>query len=254
MTQDFVPTSVEDPLSRWAAAPRQSAASGSGRWMLRLARWLRGSPAPHAGTDADQVDPCTGLLNRAGLLALGEVLAQQCRTGRRPLAMAVFDCDDLLEVNELYGQRVSHQLMDRLAASLDRLAGVSGLAARTGPAQFAVALPGLGRDAALQAVRRVLGASPCIELELRGDEIVVVPDFMVDVVAGQDVTAEQLYRRLCGELTRMQEFQQRRCRYMQRERERYSRPMDGSGAANDTEFGASGALPDTIAMPLTAAH
>ncbi|AEG92966.1 GGDEF domain-containing protein [Ramlibacter tataouinensis] len=247
MMQDFAPTSVQDPLGRWTGTPPQTAA-GRSPWVLRLARWLRASSARRDEVKAAHVDPCTGLLNRAGLLTLGDRLLGDCRRRGRPFAVAVFDCHDLLEVNELYGRRVSHQLMERLAARMDRLAGVRGLAARTGPAQFAVALPGLDREGALQAIRRVLGESPCIELEQRGDEIVLVPDFMVDIAGSEAGTAERLYRKLCAELARMQEFQQRRCSYMRRQRERHSRPMDISSAANDTEFGSSRPAADTIPM------
>ncbi len=251
MQQEFAPTSVQDPLRR--SGPAQPSSSIVGRrpsWVLRLARWLRSPGTQPWQVLPAHVDPCTGLLNRHGLLALTGRRLDDARRCGRPLALAVFDCNDLLEVDNLYGRRVSHELMDRLAAQLDRLAGATGLAARTGPAQFAVALPGLERGGAVRAIQRGLGASPCIDLDRRrGYEIVLVPDFLADTADGTE-TAEQLYRRLCIDLVRSLELQQHRCRHMRRERERHSQPMGLAPAANEIAFTKIRSPADTIPMPL----
>lgn len=252
MHPDFEPTTVQDPL-RHSASHRRAPVLAGGRWFARVVRWLcamadrQGAPAGQA-----HIDPCTGLLSRRGLLARAGVAMRAGQARRRTLAMVIFDCEDLLEAHELYGSTVSRLLMDRVAQSMDRLAGARGWAARSGPAQFTVVLPVASAEAALAAVRRSLGASPCIEFDAGGEEIVLVPEFVAGCTDAQDGSAEPLYLRLCAELARAQEMRRRRWSHMRRERQRHSRPME-LPAANDVRFTFSQAAP-TVPLQLSAAH
>ena len=122
------------------------------------------------------------LYNRGGFLAHGEALLADCRQHHRELTRAVFDCSDLLEARAIYGATTNRALIDSIARKLTVLAGNRGWAARTGPAQFAVAMP-MSRDRAVHGIERALG-NPC-RIELEGNsEIVLVPvNQLVSIVA-----------------------------------------------------------------------
>jgi GGDEF domain-containing protein len=168
-------------------------------------------------------DSSTGLYNRVGIMMHGNILLASCRKHRRELTLAVFDCNDLVEARTVYGKRVSRKLIAGIVRKLTLLAADQGVAARTGPTQFAVALP-MSRDKAVHAIERLLG-NPCrFELEGGEGEVVLVPNLMVESIAGAG-TLERLFAAMCRGLARIQEEEARRQRYLQRERERHSRPM-----------------------------
>jgi hypothetical protein len=107
---------------------------------------------------------------------------------------------------------------------LEALCGTRGLAARTGPAEFTVLMP-VSRDKALASIARLLGSPMRIELDAGDSEIVMVPNFVVEA-AGPDVACvSDIREELHGDLARIAHSEQRRRRYLQRERESHSRPM-----------------------------
>jgi GGDEF domain-containing protein len=137
----------------------------------------------------------------------------------------VFDCADLLEVRTIYGSRIARKLLARIVRKLMGMTADRGLAARTGPAEFTVVLPGMTREKALAAIHKVLGNPSRIELDAGDSEIVLVPSYLVEV-AGPDVgSIDELCRELRGELLQISQKEQRRHHHMRRERERHSRPM-----------------------------
>jgi GGDEF domain-containing protein len=205
-------------------------------------------------------DRSTALYNRTGLLAHGSELLARCRAERRELTLAVFDCADLLEARAVYGSRTSRKLVDSIVRKLTLLAGHQGLAARTGPTQFAVAMP-MSRDKAVQAIERLLGNPTRFELEGCASEIVLVPHLMVEAVPAAG-TLERMFAALCRGLARVQEEERMRHSYLQRERERHSRPMqmqpDAAPARRartpllDPDPVMHQQIPNTIPMPLPA--
>ncbi len=181
------------------------------------------SRRPAARLEHGRTDRSTALYNRGGLLAHGKELLATRRAEGRELTLAVFDCSDLTEARAIYGSRTTRKLIDCIVRKLTLLAGADGLAARTGPTQFAVALP-MARDKAVQAIERVLGNPGRFELEGCASEIVLVPDVMVEEVPAAG-SLERMYAALCRGLARVQEEQQLRQRHLQRERKRHSRPI-----------------------------
>ena len=179
--------------------------------------------SPSEQQESARTDSSTLLYNRSGLMAHGQILLARCRTEGRELTVAVFDCNDLLEARQIYGNRTSRELIACIIAKMTLLAGERGLAARTGPTQFAVALP-MNRARALQAIERVLGNPGRIELEGGNSEIVLVPNLMLESVS-QTGSLERLFAALCRGLARVREQEQQRNRYLKRERERHSRPV-----------------------------
>lgn len=176
-----------------------------------------------ARADDARTDSSTDLYNRSGLLAHGGDLLATCRAESRELTLAVFDCNDLLEARALYGNRTSRQLVDSIVGKLALLAGNQGLAARTGPTQFAVAMP-MSREKAVQAIERILGNPARFELEGSRHEIVLVPHLMVEAIPAAG-SIERMFAALCRGLSRVQEEERMRQSYLQRERERHSRPV-----------------------------
>ncbi|WBY01851.1 GGDEF domain-containing protein [Ramlibacter tataouinensis] len=239
------------PMTALLALPLVAAAVAAGRWLRRL----------HARREAHCFDSATGLCSLAGLLAYGEELL----AARSPAVatLVVFDCRDLLEVRQIYGSRVARILLQRLSGKLAEIAGERGLAARTGPVEFAVLLPGAGRERALQALQQVLGAPSRIEFEAGDSEIMLVPDFLLGRLGEEEDDLRALHRTLGRKLAWGREQEERRRRYLRRERERHSRPMplqDDPPAAppsgnprrpvlQDRSF-AQTELPPTVPMPL----
>jgi GGDEF domain-containing protein len=153
----------------------------------------------------------------------GKELLASCRRERRELTLAVFDCDDLREARAIYGKRTSRRLIDGIVRKLTLLAAGEGLAARTGPTQFAVAMP-MSREKAVQVIERVLGNPSRFELEGGKSEIVLVPHLMVEAVPPGG-SVGRMFAALCRGLVRVQEEEKQRSSYLQRQRERHSRPM-----------------------------
>lgn len=212
----------------WGGVDVLSSLSAKGAFLLILPLLLAmklGAMArrPAARLETERTDRSTALYNRGGLLAHGKVLLEACRAERRELTLAVFDCNDLMEARTIYGSRTSRKLIDCIVRKLTLLAGAQGLAARTGPTQFAVAMP-MSRDKALQSIERVLGNPGRFELEGCNSEIVLVPNLMVEAIPSAG-SLERMYTALCRGLVRVQQEEKRRERYLQRQRERHSRPM-----------------------------
>lgn len=213
MDKDFEPTTVEQgtgllPAPTHAHAGARSLWGGLRRLLGRGAlRWRDGQ---------------TALLSRHGLIERGETRLLESR--HVGAALAVFDFRDLLELRGIYGDAVASDVQQRLVAKLQRLAGRTGLAARTGPAQFAVLLPGLDREQAIDAAHRVLGCPCRIEHELPDDDLVLVPEVVVDVCVAAPGAVRTLYGRLSVTLARHRDAEERRRLHLRRERERLVRP------------------------------
>ncbi|HSV35168.1 MAG TPA: diguanylate cyclase [Ramlibacter sp.] len=175
--------------------------------------------------ESGRIDAATSLYNQAGLVAHGDDLLAAMRRERRPVSVAVFDCADLLEVRSIYGSRIARQLTARVVSKFESIAGGAGLAARTGPAEFTLVLPGLGRDKAMAAIQRALGRPGRVEFDAGDSEIVLVPGMAVQAVGPESASIEDVHLALRQELARREEEEQRRQNYLQRERTRHSRPM-----------------------------
>lgn len=174
--------------------------------------------------DIARLDGSTGLFSQSGLVAFGDDLLEGCRRSGRPMAMVVFDCNDLVEVGRVYGPRVFRALRRRLVARLSAVAGPRGLVGRTGPTQFAVVLPGMDQGQALRCVQHVLGTPSCIEYDSHDSEIVLVPDLAVESTSENVPDCGALYQLLEGRLARVRDFEERRQRRMRRSRERRVTP------------------------------
>lgn len=189
--------------------------------LLRAAIWAERRWAAVNGL----LDVATGLYNRRGLCQAGELLLRQARQERRPVTLVVLDFSDLQEVRGIYGRDISRKVHARVVAKMKTIAGARGLVARTGKGQFSILMPGAGREKAQATVQRLLGKPSRIEFDAGGSEIVLVPDIMCEMAAPDVETADELYCEVARSLAEMRAREQRRQHYLQRERERHSRPM-----------------------------
>jgi GGDEF domain-containing protein len=168
------------------------------------------------------IDRRTGLYNLRGLAQAGEA-ALAPADGEGSLVVLAFT--DLLEVHEIYGRDTSRRMQQRVVDQVRRLAGARGLAARTGGTAFGVLLPGLSQAQARAAVQAVLGSPARIELDVGDTEVVLVPDIVCMDTAGAHDRVDELYRAAVERIAVERDREQRRRLYLQRERERHSRPM-----------------------------
>jgi len=207
---------------------------------------------PDEVLESGRIDAGTSLYNKAGFSAHGNEMLAEARRDNRPLAVVVFDCVDLLEVRTIYGGRIARKLMGRIVSRLTALTAERGLAARTGPAEFTVILPGMGRDKAMAAVQRVLGKPTRIELDAGDSEIVLVPPFVVDAIGADTTSIESIYEDLRAELSQVNLQEENRQTYLRRERERHSRPMPLHSQPSPGEATRPIALPEAT-IPATLA-
>lgn len=209
-----------------------------GLWARRspgaFARWLRATasrlvalgPQRAPPPARDGFDDATGLYNLEGFLRSGDALLQQARLEARTVTLLLFEFADLVEVREIYGRATSHQVQALVLQKVKAIAGPHGLAARTGRTEFAVLLRG-ERELAEALVHRQLGKPARVELDTGANEVVVVPDIHCTVAAAQDASVAPLYEAAVDQLAGHRAREQRRQLYLQRERERHSRPMSG---------------------------
>ncbi|MEO5672025.1 MAG: hypothetical protein ABIR26_15145 [Ramlibacter sp.] len=193
--------------------------------LLLAAKFGKGKREPGEVVPSDHADSSKALFNSGGFAAHGNDMLAASRAEKRSLSVAVFNCADLLEVRDIYGSRIARELTERIVDKLGAVSSGRGLAARTGPAEFSLVLPGMGSDKATAAIHRALGNPMRIEMDAGDTEIVLVPEFLVET-AGPDVASvEELQQQLHDKLAQMAADKQRRLHYMQRERARHSRPM-----------------------------
>jgi len=198
--------------------------AGLRRWLAGCARVLAWSPRARLRSRG-WLDESTGLCNAEGFLPMADQrLARMRRDGQR-LSLLVIDFADLLEVREIYGRQVSRAVLVRIVSKLRQCARAGGFVARTGPAQFALLLPGCNQEQALQCVHRVLGSPTRVEFEHRGEEIVLVPDVLAQVVSPEATSVQRVHLGLLERIRNYRLYETRRRRYLQRERERHSKPM-----------------------------
>jgi len=160
------------------------------------------------------------------MLKAGEKLLARARSENQPLTMAVFDLDDLPEMESVFGAIVTREVVAQVALRLQGIAGSRGLVIRTDATVFTVLMPGFGRDRAQHAIERTMGKPCCIELDADDHEIVLVPEVKVHSFRADSPSMEQVYIELRRAISQAQHLEQRRQRYLQRERESHTRPTD----------------------------
>lgn len=208
------------PIVRASAAPFAwvlTAAAGAAVWITsdsiflglatsvaiaaRLLGWLgarAGDAAPPAGAE-----PCRAI-SRKRLLAIGDQMLQRCRAKQRPFSLALVQVPDLAEVQQLFGRHVAEAVMGRLAAKLQGIAGARGLSARTGGPQFALLLPCVDAEQALDALQAAFGRAGSLEHDSEQHELVLLPQYKVDTVGVEHDDVAAAYDALCASMPPVQ--------------------------------------------------
>ena len=225
---------ITGPFAHFSANPVANArypsgASGaSGGGALRaITRWLGLGEKVRARVRVS-TDQKSWTLDKDAMFKAGDEMLHRRRGDNHPLSVAVFDLSDLPELQCVFGRQATRDFIAQTAVRLQGLIARKGLAARTGATTFTVLLPGVDRDGALAVIRAALGQPCCIELAAGGEEIVLVPDFMVRTVSGDSVCLSEVYESMCRDIGGARLIEARRTKYLQRERESHSRPMQSS--------------------------
>lgn len=122
--------------------------------LLYVRRSLALEAAEQSTEDAEaraRTDELSGLYNVRHLRErLHAETAEVARNGGS-LALLLFDLDNFKDVNDRFGHLAGDTLISAIGAALRESIGARGIAARQGGDEFAVLLPGAGRDAAARA-------------------------------------------------------------------------------------------------------
>ncbi len=109
------------------------------------------------------VDPLTGLFNRKALPARFAEAAAQAKVLDGPVSLIMCDLDHFKRVNDEHGHDRGDVVLREVAYSMRKTLRTFDLVYRLGGEEFAVLLPGLDLDAALEVAERLIGdisASP----------------------------------------------------------------------------------------------
>jgi diguanylate cyclase (GGDEF)-like protein len=114
-------------------------------------------------------DPLTGLLNRRGLMAALEEIAETARVTGRPVAVIMTDIDRFKTINDRHGHEVGDVVLKAVAARLRAGVRKSDPLGRYGGEEFVLALPGTdtGDAAAIAEKLRAQVAGTAVEADGR---------------------------------------------------------------------------------------
>jgi diguanylate cyclase (GGDEF)-like protein len=123
---------------------------------------------------ASQVDPLTGIANRAAVLQrLDEALRR-----RQPPAVALIDLDHFKQINDQHGHAAGDQVLRDFADRLQHALRRSDACGRVGGEEFLVVLDGLSMVEAQEVMRRLLSTVRT------GRALPALPDFVYTASIG----------------------------------------------------------------------
>ena len=106
-----------------------------------------------------RVDALTRVPNVRRFREQAEVELRRAQRTGQPLSVAIFDIDDLKEVNDRYGHTAGDAILIAVARAWMHALRSTDLIARLGGDEFAVLLPDTSEDAALVALKKGRGAA-----------------------------------------------------------------------------------------------
>jgi len=148
------------------------------------------------------MDRNTHLYNRAGFLAHGAELFNECRRSKRPFAVVLLNSADLHDVSDLVGKNPANQLFAQLVQHITAATPREGLAARTDSVEFGLALPGVTAERAANLLRQRLGDPPRVEVALKGTKVTIMLDSLIAEATADVASLEDMYERLHARLVK----------------------------------------------------
>ena len=114
-----------------------------------------------------QIDPLTGLANRAGFIQKLAAAMQESKHEHRLMALMYMDIDHFKPVNDTYGHHVGDALLKAFSARLTQTLRASDSVSRLGGDEFTIILEKLGReeDASVLAGKIVTAMQAPFELD-----------------------------------------------------------------------------------------
>jgi diguanylate cyclase (GGDEF)-like protein len=132
------------------------------------------------------LDTLTALANRRGFNMHLRRLVRRPRGGQ--ISVLIVDIDHFKQYNDRYGHHQGDLCLRRVAAALARVPTRAGdLIARLGGEEFAVILPGTGRDAALEMAERLREAVSALAIAHETSPVAPHVTISVGVATGDQV-------------------------------------------------------------------
>ncbi len=101
-------------------------------------------------------DDCTGLFNARHLYTLlDEQIARSASNPNNEFSLVFIDLDHFKQVNDTHGHLVGSRLLSEVGSLMKRCLGPQNACFRYGGDEFVTLLPGLGKEAAIEATTRL---------------------------------------------------------------------------------------------------
>jgi diguanylate cyclase (GGDEF)-like protein len=138
-------------------------------------------------------DALTGLGNRAYFnRTLAAEMAQARRAGT-PFTLLVFDIDHFKRVNDELGHPAGDEVLRRIGERLRAEVREGDLCCRIGGEEFALLMPGIGRQEGEAAFNR-MGAAVRMPMLLEGAERCITISGGIATLSGSDIRPEEILR------------------------------------------------------------
>jgi diguanylate cyclase (GGDEF)-like protein len=108
-------------------------------------------PRSHMAT----TDSLTGLLSRKAFDEQIIRLFEKARAEEKPLSLAIFDIDDLMDINDKLGHVAGDVAIKMVAEKIKELSGESVITGRIGGDEFAILFPNTEREQAFLTLERI---------------------------------------------------------------------------------------------------
>ena len=124
---------------------------GTAVFILSLVK-ERGEAASRA---AANIDPLTGIANRAALMEHAERTLRRCRRDGSPLSVMMFDLDRFKAINDTYGHAVGDEVIKRFCEVTAGQLRPGDIFGRIGGEEFAAVMPAASIEAASVRAERI---------------------------------------------------------------------------------------------------